>query len=506
MKRATTSTFILELPLVVDLANERQLLARFESGRRLFNAVLGEALRRHQLMRESKVWQKARLLKDKKERSATFRKICEEYQFTSASLSSFGTKCKNGAHWDEYLGAHDTQKVAERAFGAVQMYGFGKLGRPRFKGNRRPLHSMESKTNATGIRWQSGISSVVWGDLSLPVMLAPRDDYQTAGLQHHTKFCRIVWRIEKGQRRWYAQLMQEGLPPQKHRTTEGEVGLDIGPSTVAVVAKDTNGLTAFCPTIKQPWRLMKRLQRKLDRSRRATNPDCYNADGTWKKGNRQTIFSSQYKKVRVQYQEVEHRLAAERKRSHGELCNTILGSGTTIKSEKLSYRAFQKVFGRSCKVKAPGMFVSMLRRKAVSAGGKLVDLQTWKLKLSQYDHQSGDYTKKPLSQRWHQLGDGSIIVQRDVYSAFLAFCVQENQHHPSYIEAMWADQEPALRQAGWCRTQPASGGATAFPTAQAPSELVACRRSLASGQGPDVVAYTREPGNPVGFDFGTPCL
>lgn len=504
MKLATTPTFILELPLVVVPATERQLLARFESGRRLLNAVLGEALRRQQLMRESKVWQKTRLLKDKKERAVTFRKISEEYQFTSASLSAFGTKCKNGAHW--HLGAHETQKVAERAFGAVQMYIFGKRGRPRFKCQNRPLHSMESKTNATGIRWQPGIASIIWGDLHLPVKVAPHDDYQVASLQQQTKFCRIVWRTEKGQRRWYAQLMQEGLPPQMHETTEGEVGLDIGPSTIAVVAKDTNGLTAFCPTIKQPWNLMKRLQRKLDRSRRATNSDCYNADGTWKKGKRQTVFSVRYKNLRAQYSEVERCLAAERKRSHGELCNTILQSGTTIKSEKLSYRAFQKVFGRTCKVKAPGMFVSILRRKAESAGGKLVDLQTWKLKLSQYDHQSGEYTKKPLSQRWHPLGNGNTIVQRDVYSAFLALCVQENQHHPSYIEAMWADQEPALRQAGWCRTQPASGGATAFPTAQAPSELVACRRSLANGHGPDAVAFTRESGDPVGCDFGTPGL
>ena len=32
------------------------------------------------------------------------------------------------------------------------------------------------------------------------------------------------------------------------------------------------------------------------------------------------------------------------------------------------------------------MFVEQLRRKAESASGKLVDLPTWSLKMSQYDH------------------------------------------------------------------------------------------------------------------------
>ena len=50
------------------------------------------------------------------------------------------------------------------------------------------------------------------------------------------------------------------------------------------------------------------------------------------------------------------------------------------------------------------------------------------------------------SQRWHVLGDGSGVVQRDVYSAFLARCVMSNTHHPSHIESMWAAQKPVLLQ------------------------------------------------------------
>jgi len=160
--------------------------------------------------------------------------------------------------------------------------------------------------------------------------------------------------------------------------------------------------------------------------------------------------------LRAKCAEIERKLAAERKRAHGEIANQILGLGNVIQSEKLAYVAFQRQYGKSVKVRAPGMFVEQLRRKAESAGGALIELPTWALKMSQYDHTTGTYTKKPLSQRWHVLGDGSGVVQRDVYAAFLARCAIGNTHHPSHIDVMWAAQKPVLLQTGWLRSQPAT--------------------------------------------------
>lgn len=45
-----------------------------------------------------------------------------------------------------------------------------------------------------------------------------------------------------------------------------------------------------------------------------------------------------------------------------------LRTGDIIKLEKLSYRAFQKLFGKSVGNRAPGMFVSHLVNKAERAG------------------------------------------------------------------------------------------------------------------------------------------
>jgi len=73
------------------------------------------------------------------------------------------------------------------------------------------------------------------------------------------------------------------------------------------------------------------------------------------------------------------------------------------------------------------MLVNALERKAKAAGGELIEVPTRTTRLSQFDHTTGQYVKKPLSQREHVFGDGSTApIQRDLYSAFLVFCVTAN--------------------------------------------------------------------------------
>ena len=60
MKRAGTPTFVLTPHLVVKPGEDRALIASMEAGRRLYNATLDEALRRHGLLKQSKAWQYTR--------------------------------------------------------------------------------------------------------------------------------------------------------------------------------------------------------------------------------------------------------------------------------------------------------------------------------------------------------------------------------------------------------------------------------------------------------------
>src|SRR4029077_15449212 len=131
--------------------------------------------------------------------------------------------------------------------------------------------------------------------------------------------------------------------------------------------------------------------------------------------------SKRYKATRRQHANTERRLAAHRKSLHGNLAHRIAQAGTTITIEKTSFKAWQKQYGRSIGLRAPGLFVAHLARIVAKTGGILYEVSAYRTKLSQYCHRCRQYHKKPRSQRWHKCPCGFGPVQRDLYSAFAAF-------------------------------------------------------------------------------------
>ena len=118
--------------------------------------------------------------------------------------------------------------------------------------------------------------------------------------------------------------------------------------------------------------------------------------------------------------------------------------------QKLATRAFQATqqyaFGKSAAKRAPGMFVDQLKRKAGSAGVWVNEFPTQTTKLSQTCHQCGAVRKKPLSQRWHVCECG-VAAQRDLYSAFLAMCVDGQRLNADYAQSAWSGVDALLRAA-----------------------------------------------------------
>jgi len=453
-------------------------------------------------MRQSTEWQAARSMPKGAAKNAAFKSSNEQYGFSEYALHAAAIRHKNAASFADRLGAHETQKIGTRVWNAVAEYAFGTRGRPRSKGRNRPLHSLEGKNNATGIRWSAGTGCVTWNGLVMPAKLPTKqqDPYLHEALAAKTKYCRIVWRVEAGQRRWFVQMVKSGKAPAKYNfNAKGEiVGLDVGPSSTAIIGYDTVALEKFAPSVDQPWKEIKKLQRAQDRSRRATNPQNYNTNGTSKKGAKGWVRSTRYQKRQIELTEQERKLAAGRKNDHGHLCNKILSLGNVVQTESLSYKSFQKNYGRSAKTRAPGMFISMLNRKAESAGGKLIELDTRRLRMSQYDHVTGLCVKKPLSQRWHPMGWSDVLVQRDCYSAFLAKHAVGSEHNPSQLAEGWAAAEPLLRRAGLCVQKSASGFPSGSPTVLLPSERIARQRRFVRGLSQNsVVERPAEPGGPT---------
>lgn len=446
MPKSTPPSFVLELPLKVTPSQEKTLLACLEAARQLYNACLGEALRRLSLLREFKDFDKARKLSKGKPRTEAFKALNERFDFSEYGLHSFAIKTKNSCFIGNHLDAHTTQKVATRAFKAVKEYSLKKRGKPRFKGKDQ-FDSVESKSNKAGIRFREG--KVLWNGLVLPCVFDHKDKHgvEAHGLSCRTKYVRIVRRKIKDKNLFYTQLVQEGLPckKEKNHIGEGAVSLDIGPSTLALYTDGHAELVQFCKELIPANKEIRTHQRKLDRQRRVNNPDNYNEYGTIKKGKLSWDISNHYLKTRAKLSELFRRQAEYRKTLHGRLVNKVLTHGKNIKTEKLSYKAFQKMYGKSIGFRAPGMFMSKLTRKAESAGGKVEDLNTQKLKLSQTCH-CGGIKKKPLSQRWHTC-DCGVTAQRDLYSAFLGYHVTNNTLDTSMAARSWEGAEPLLMQA-----------------------------------------------------------
>lgn len=515
MSKSPSDSFILELPLKVSSHETKELDIRFEAGRHLYNACLGECLKRIALIRQSKEWSKGRSLEKRpentKNRRDLFQQAQKKYAFSEYSLHAFVGNLRNNCWVREHVDSLTAQKVATNAFQSAMEYLVGKRGRPRFKAKGR-YRSLEGKNNSSGIRFKEG--QIVWGlrgkkPLVLHVLYDRKDKFgvQAHALQCRTKYVRLVRKVIRGRERWYAQLVQEGkaLLKAKNRLGQSLVGLDIGPSTIAVVSDASAELLPFCEGLEQNQAEIAKLQKKLDRSRRKTNPRNFEENGTVKKGAKKWVRSNRYKKLANQAAESQRRLAETRKRFHGELTNKVIRLGIFIKTEKLSYRQLQQDFGKSVGFRAPGMFVSLLRRKAESAGGFLEEFSTYKTKLSQVC-QCGRRQKKALSNRWHQCECG-IGAQRDLFSAHLARFVNEDQLDTRQAREVWPAAEPLLERAVSSAEQRTKGKHrfSSFGLGQRQSPSHAKGGSL-SIEAVDVVGICREPQRAGQFAFRTPWL
>ena len=459
-KRDRTPSFVCELPLRVPLLGSLggRLAAKLEAARQVYNACLGEALRRLGLVRQS-VWfarGRATPRQRKQERQAHFQAARDQHGFSDAGLQQYGIRLrsKDGTGpkapktWlGKHLGAHEVQTLATRAYRGANDYLLGRHGRPRFKGKGR-LHSVEGKGPGSGLRWtDQGL--LVWGELVLRPILDPEDPVVRHALCARVKYARIVRRRVRLRTRWYVQLVCAGQPYRKvqQRTTDdgatvlepqyplgrGTVGLDFGPSTLATVGEKEAMLVPFCPGVAWPARAMRRLQRHIDRQRRANNPGNYLPDGRVRPGPKRWRVSVRQRQTEGVLAETHRRLAEGRKTAQGTLANRVLGMGDVFQVEKVSLRAFQRAFGRSVGLRAPGLFVERLSRKAESAGGKVIAFPTRTTALSQACH-CGRRKKKPLSLRWHECPCGASA-QRDLFSAHLARFVYQAEDGRHLLDA-----------------------------------------------------------------------
>ncbi|TXC79094.1 hypothetical protein [Paraburkholderia azotifigens] len=195
MPRKERTTFIVTLPLVTSPDDVSRLRARLECARRMFNVMLQDGLRIVEAVRADGRWAAALKLPKGAARNDAFKEVREAHGFTEFAFHSLAVAHKNAAGFADRIGSHETQTIATRVFKALEQYLFGKRGRPRFKGARRPLHSLEGKNNKGMLRWIAKTSSLqVESGWTIKVRMPDlrKDEWLAAALQFKTKYCRVV--------------------------------------------------------------------------------------------------------------------------------------------------------------------------------------------------------------------------------------------------------------------------------------------------------------------------
>ncbi len=261
-------------------------------------------------------------------------------------------------------------------------------------------------------------------------------------------YATLVPRTIRGRYRVYLHLTIEGKAKSKynrfgnprHRYGKGIIGADIGTQTVAYTSDTEVGLKNLSErgnSIQKSERLERLYYRAMDRSRRATNSQNYNPDGTIQKGCKLWKYSKHYLKLKAKHSELCRINAVNRQLAINEDANHLRSLGDIFITEsknasKLMKHAKEitknskgkfnkkKRFGKSIKNRCPSGFQTTIEKKFKLSGGVYIEVPN-NYRASQYDHTADDYIKKKLSDRLYKLRDGTLV-QRDWYSSYLLYC------------------------------------------------------------------------------------
>ena len=440
MGKSSTPSYVIKLKLNTNTHHDHVLAKRFYYGQQIYNVLARHARKQIFNMQSDKEYQrlisqyvelkggKPDVKKARAEIGKELSKIRLYYGLSEYQFHSYVTKSQY--RYKKHIDSHVAQKIASAVWKATEKVIFDNGKRVHFR-KYDDFLSMEGKNNVTGIRYVDG--KFLWGKLEISVQHDKKDLYQQIGLQSRVKYCRIKRQVLGAKYHYYLELIIEGIPPIKHVIGVGEVGIDIGTSTIAVVSKEHCILDELAKDVISIEKEKRILQRKMNRSRRTTNPDNYNVNGTVKK-NCKWVKSNSYRKLNIKHKALCHKRAAIMKQSHEILANEILELGDIIRVERMSFSGLakksknqkrgksgkyksRKRFGKSIQNRAPSMLLSIIDRKLKYHNQKLIKVDTVKFRASQYNHVTDDYVKKKLNHRYTMIDNNKI--QRDLYSAFL---------------------------------------------------------------------------------------
>ena len=492
--RAQTPSYVVSVKLKLSESIENRLEKSFNIANSAYNEALSFGLNRFEAMKRNSQYQELLELR----RNNNTRKECDRALFElrkSYNVTEFGLsnrlsqqRKKPNSHYRQ-LNSGELQVIAGQAYKTLEKVLFYQIkpSRVRFRSKYGLDVSYRNRTNITGTRlvpsnrkgcayrlYIHKVSTFV----DIPIKAFNNHQQMSLLRSEKIKYVQIIRKTIRGKRVYILQIVCQGLPLSKVTRGEGLLGIDPGISTVAYASKKDVALVDLVPEdINHKERLMRYVDRKIERSRRVNNPDCFESDGTIKKGAKFKRPSKRQMKLQVRRLKAYRSLSEERKKLQGQLVNHLLSQASIIKMEALDVKGLQrrgrelrinpktnrpfskKRFGKSVFRAAPSAFRQSLQAKAHQLDVEIEIISPRDLKPSQYNHITQTFEKKPLSTRVYDLSDKYPGVQRDIYSAFLIGHIENgryqqiqlNQDFPDFYRQMvdFLQQTPKTKRLTW---------------------------------------------------------
>lgn len=463
--------FVAELPLMATLTDKHKLDRLFRCCNVMKNNLISYYTNQLKQLARTTAWKEVQQnIRELYPKAGTDKEIDvqlkDSYKIKNALLKKYGFSQNDFQKrmktyrkpYEKIVHSHVAQNISDDVWGAFEKYFFGNGKEVHFS----PIDefcTVSGKNNITGIYYYDGKVYIGQYKKKFSISVNFSKDkylYETQAFRNEICLCKINRRMYPSGWTYLLQICFKGTPPVKvdpdtgellHPIGKGSVGHDIGPQTLASVGNNKVSLVMLASDVDNIDKQLCRINRAMDRSRRATNPDMFDKDGVVvpknklpnelvnRFGNRVWKKSKRYKQLEQTHRYLYTLKKIQTIQAHQELANKLIAYGNQHYIEKMNWQALakkaketkttktgkyasKKRFGKSILNKSPASFIKVLQHTLSKQNGSLTEINTWAAKASQFDHTDKAFKKKHLSQRWAHLSNGDQI-QRDLYSAFL---------------------------------------------------------------------------------------
>lgn len=464
------SAFVLTFPLETEPWQEDILSKRINMCHRIYNQCVKKSKSAYAEMAKTREFRAIKQeLKDireakseysskkrtprEKELFSRLNTIYKENGFTEYGMQNLARIQSRDAGYKKNIDSVTAAKVGKRLWTAWNRFLFGD-GQDVHFSRYYDFNSIEGSYNKTGIRllkttsgqWKGERWAIVWNKISIPVGIREDNIYEQEAMRNEIAYNRIIRKVSNGKVRFYVQTIFHGIPPRKrdkktgefvHNLGHGRVGLYITLTNITAVTDDGVKKFPLADEVQPIEEKIAELQRKMERSRRSTNPDNYNPDGTIKKqGNKKVTWvrSNHYEEMRLELKSLQTKQARVRKHCHERLANVILSLGDDFVINQQNFKDFskrkeetemkvdgsymsKKRFGKVIANRAPAEFVQILDQKLGYHELILHKVKVDELGINKLNHETGELEERDNKCRTLEIGGRTV--DKQTYMAFL---------------------------------------------------------------------------------------